>query len=622
MTQSNIGDIVKDQERRYTHDTTHISKYVDFNMYDTISTIDAYLNSKFTSGQKDELGREKPFFNICRAAANTWYRATDIDRNDIRIRATSTDTYMSAFIATILLQDWMRKNEFGKYLNEWGLKLARYGSAVTEVFEIDDDLFIRTLPWNMTIIDPVAFDDGPTIKIIEATEDKLRNNDLYNQNSVEKIIFAKEARETQNGQKKDANNANYYRLYEVHGTFSLAQFKQAKGEEPADGDEKIFFPQMHVLSYVASDNDNDDCVYLFSGKKENRTHFLHHLLEEEGRSLGIGAVESLFDTQWMVNKSKKMIADQLELASKLLFQTDDINFVGMNALSAMNTGDIMYHETGKPLAPVQNNSHDTGSIENYSEIWKRNGNEIVGISEAMLGATPKSGTAWRQTEAILTQSYNLFETMIENKGFAITEILREAVIPFLKKKLDSPKEIAAKLKSHDIATIDSRFIKNTKNSLVNKEIKSQMIAGNLPTQEEQDMLAQDVETKLQEHMSGFGDQRFIKPSEIPEKTWNEVLDDLEWDIEIDISGEARNVQEEMATLSTALKVIMTPGYAQNKEAQMIVSKILNLATGISPVEISQTQSQPQPSSQPAPQASPPQGEQMSGAVEQLQGIKQ
>lgn len=73
-----IYDLVRKAEQNDQQGSTTISKYVTFDMRENIEKIDAYLNSKHISGDTDDMGREKPFFNIVTAAVNIWYRATDI----------------------------------------------------------------------------------------------------------------------------------------------------------------------------------------------------------------------------------------------------------------------------------------------------------------------------------------------------------------------------------------------------------------------------------------------------------------------------------------------------------------------------------------------------------------
>ena len=86
--ENNLGALVRDLEQNFISGTTKISKHVDVSLNENIERIEAYLNSKHTTGEYDSMGREKPFFNIVRAAVNVWFRATDIDRKDIMIKPT------------------------------------------------------------------------------------------------------------------------------------------------------------------------------------------------------------------------------------------------------------------------------------------------------------------------------------------------------------------------------------------------------------------------------------------------------------------------------------------------------------------------------------------------------
>ena len=102
-----------------------------------------------------------------------------------------------------------------------------------------------------------------------------------------------------------------------------------------------------------------------------------------------------------------------------------------------------------------------------------------------------------------------------------------------------------------------------------------------------------------------GNQRFIKPSDVPNKTWKEVFDDMEFDIDIDITGEAKDVQGAMATLTTIFQVVASnPAVLQDPTVKMMFSKILNLSGVVSPLELSQG-SQPPPQ-QPQQQVQKPQ----------------
>ena len=122
-----IYEVVRLAESNYLQGKTKLGDYVERSQHEVIQRIDAYSNSKHISGDKDSLGRDKPFFNIVTAAINIWYRATDLDRKNIKFIPTSQKSIILAFVEGVLLQNWMDKNRFGQFLNSWGRSLAKYG---------------------------------------------------------------------------------------------------------------------------------------------------------------------------------------------------------------------------------------------------------------------------------------------------------------------------------------------------------------------------------------------------------------------------------------------------------------------------------------------------------------
>jgi len=219
---------------------------------------------------------------------------------------------------------------------------------------------------------------------------------------------------------------------------------------------------------------------------------------------------------------------------------------------------------------------------------KQLGNEITGVSEAMLGISPKSGTAWRQTEAVLAESHSLFELMTENKALAIEDMLRDDVIPHLRKKLiHNTDEIGSILDSHAITQIDAAFVPVEAVKRYNERTKKSidmLIRGettDLPTPFDGGIEQKNVRDEL----SKLGNQRFFSPDNIGDIDWATALKDLEWELEVDVTGEAKNTQEHLQTLNTALQVVMNPAYTQSKQAQSIVGKILEATGAMSPMEI-------------------------------------
>lgn len=608
MQQLTICELVRKAEDDWVKGETTHSEYVKFNIYDTLNRIDAYLNSKHISGDTDAKGRDKPFFNIVTAAVNIWYRATDIDRKNITIKATKESDTVLSFLATILLQKYMRKANFGVFLNEWGRTLARYGSAVCKFVEKNGELITEVIPWNRIICDKIDFDSNPKIEKIWLTPAQLQKRIKthgYNEDFVKQIIekHAFTARTTADSQiTKDTKN-DYIPVYEIHGELPLSLLTE--DEE----DDSEYQQQMHVVCFLErNENGKYDDYTLFSGKESKDPYMITHLIKEDGQTLSIGAVQHLFEAQWMVNHSQKQIKDQLDLASKLIFQTSDGNFVGRNALSNIENGDIMIHQLNQPLTELANSSHDITSLQSFQAQWQAVGNQINNISEAMQGENPPAGTAWRLQQAVLQESHSLFELMIENKGLAIIEMMTNYIIPFLKKQMDTTEEIAEILTSYQINWIDSRYVINQAIRNVNQKKKETILSGQIYEPEQEAIDMQEEQASLQAGLNQQGNQRFIKPSDIKTVTWKKVLEGTEW--EVDVTGENKDVQGALATLSTVFQTIARlGGQPMTPELKIVFDKILNLTGTISPLELSQlpkpqmTMAQPAMvgAQQPAPQ---------------------
>lgn len=576
----NICALVREQENNYVEGITNISKYVDFSMYEVVNTIDAYMNSVHISGQVDALGREKPFFNIVIAARNIWYRATDIDRRDIRLKVTKSSDVILTLVANILLRQWMKKANFGQVLNDWGRTLATYGSAVLKFVEKDGELIVSVIPWNRLVPDPIDFENNLIIEVLEFTPAQLRKQKGYDQEMVAQLLENTGLRTDLNNQTRD-NKKGYIKVYEVHGEIEKSHLT---GKE---SDEGIFVQQMHAVTFVKGDYDRSTRSYkyddytLYSGQEKKNPYLKTDLISEDGKTLAVGAVQNLFQAQWMVNHSVKIEKDVLDLASLLILQTADKNLVGTNVLIGLVTGDILTYDSQQDPNGVRqvNNAHDISQIVTFGQMWQSLGREINGISEAMATGEVKAGSAWRQTEALLQESHSLFEVMKENKGLVIEKMLREYIIPYLKTKMDTSEEIGEILQDAEVAQFDAIYVPNEARRRNNKRIIEQVLSGQIAENGDLPALEQEIKGEL----APLGNQRFIKPSDIPDKTWKEILKDFEWEPDVNPTSEDTNRQEVMATLNTML----TTAVNNPDLYRFLVNKILENTGQISPVEIPQ-----------------------------------
>lgn len=599
--QHSIHELIRDAETNYIDSPVDIGEYVEWDMNKTIETIDAYLNSQHISGPTDSLGRDKPFFNIVTAAANIWYRATDIDRKDIRILPNNIRNTGTAYIATVLLHQWFREARFGTFLNEWGRTLARYGSAVCKFVERDGKLSATVVPWNRLIVDPIDFDALPRIEKLYYTPAQLKQNKMYDQEVVADLCRHLVARETLDGTDKDQNN-KFIEVYEVHGELPEHMLTD---EDYDENEDYAYVQQMHVVSYVKGDKRGEYKDFtLYRGREAKDPYMLTHLIPEDGRTLSIGAVEHLFEAQWMVNHSQKNIKDTLDLASKLIFQTADPSFVGRNVLSAIETGDVMVHQSNAPLTRLANDKPDIQAFQNFSQTWQNLASEITSTPDAIKGNTMPSGTPYSLAGYLGGQANSLFEIMTENKGLHIEDMMRVHIIPHLKKKMNTKDEVVAILEADMIAEIDAMYIPKVAVKRHNDQFVQSLMNMELPQPFDQQAQEQGVKQQL----ATQGNKRYFKPDELDEKTWNEALKDFEMNVIVEVTNENVDKQAVLTTLSTVLQTIAgNPQILQDPNAKLVFNEILRETSAISPIQLSTAS------------ASPPQP---MGGTEALQGLTQ
>src|SRR5690554_2624833 len=109
----------------YHEDSVDIMDSLSFSQYETLKTIEYYSNSRYLDGQRDHLGREKPFYNISKFRVNVAVRATDLDIKDFQLDSDQNNDQVITMLAQKELYLWMKEAHFGKVLNDFGVTRAK-----------------------------------------------------------------------------------------------------------------------------------------------------------------------------------------------------------------------------------------------------------------------------------------------------------------------------------------------------------------------------------------------------------------------------------------------------------------------------------------------------------------
>jgi hypothetical protein len=134
------------------------------NFKDTIRTIEFYTNSKYTSGNTDALGREKPFYEINNFRVTIAKVGTDIDVKDIKFEPDSLKDSVPTMLINRELFKYLKDSKFSETLNDMGFTRPKYGELLVSKHEDGDKLDIVVEAWKNMEVDPCNIAKGPKIK--------------------------------------------------------------------------------------------------------------------------------------------------------------------------------------------------------------------------------------------------------------------------------------------------------------------------------------------------------------------------------------------------------------------------------------------------------------------------
>jgi hypothetical protein len=185
-----IYEFVRRQRGEYRSQTIEITEGYDFSQYETLRTIELYHNSKFTTGPKDSLKREKPFYNITKFRVNVATRATELDTKNVKVFTDNLGEYVASFLLTLKNRNWMKNSAFAVFLNRLGHVRAKYGGVLVNKTEQDGNLALHIMQWRNMITDLVDIMSGVKIERHYYTPSDLKTIVPKNWENIDDAIRA------------------------------------------------------------------------------------------------------------------------------------------------------------------------------------------------------------------------------------------------------------------------------------------------------------------------------------------------------------------------------------------------------------------------------------------------
>jgi hypothetical protein len=555
----------------YKTGKVEITQGLEFSQAETIKTIEFYSNSQYLSGNKDNLGREKPFYNISNFRVRVAKTASDIDIKDIKVEADKPKFFAQSMLINNELFKWMKESNFSRTLNEMGETRPRYGGVLVKKTEekVDGEkkLKIDVVEWKN-----VYTDTNDILSLIVECHymdpsEFSKKKDVWD--NVEEVLaeFTKKTKGKYAGEKIE--------VYEVHGEFPESMYEEG-GDDSEYKKMKFYIAGIGKKKFTLFKDYEDELPYMYLPWEK-----------VSGRGLGRGVVEEGFEAQVWTNDSIMAIKDAMDLAGKVILYTDSAKIGGRNALADVDNGHIFELEQGKTLSSLNLIPSALPEFQNLINLWKDQYDRTASTFDANTGEQAPSGTPYSQT-ALLNQVANTpFAYQREVWGIFLNELINKWVFPFLIKQMKDGHTLVVDFTDDELKIIDESFGLEQ----ANREYVKKILSGEHVYMEDYLSAIEGYKAVQQ----SLGRKRYI---EIPDN----FFDDLECKVTINITGEQKNKAAMLQSLNTILTTVaQNPNILQDPTLYKIFGSIVEMSgVPLSPLQL-------KPSEQ---MSSPAQGGQM------------
>jgi hypothetical protein len=419
----------------YESGTITIADDIDFANKALVSQITHYILSKYTDGRpnnEDEIGRRRPFRNIGNAIVDLEWRAKNIDRASIQYDSTDGD-YGFALTVNKELQQWMKDNNFGKYIDDHQRKKTEYGSILVKKIEKDGKLELSICKWTYMAFNPRDLAGGTKIEKHQMSPMDLRKmSGVWDGDQIELAVAAHKANRT---------TGSDMEVWDVEGEFPCYFFD----EEERD--------QTKTALYTVNIGIVNSKKFMFYSNTLTESRFKHFKRKEvEGRDFGVGVWEELFEPQIWTNDASIGQKNALDLGGKVVVKTNMDSDVP--SASSLLDGEIIKLEDGEYFDPVSLAPQAMPEFQNVIDAWFVNAQRDQSAFSSMTGEGSKADTPFAAQALQASQAGSIFNKRRDQDGYDLNEILVDWVMPHIVKKIKKAHKLTASYSPRELEWID------------------------------------------------------------------------------------------------------------------------------------------------------------------------
>lgn len=583
-------------EGLYADTGVQLYENLEYNARDIIKMADFYSLSRYMSGMKDDLGRDKSFYNVVNFRVTIAKTATEFDIKDFVASADDTAQWVQTLLFNREAYEWMKRTRFSRFLNKYALTRPKYGGVLYKKVVRDGEVYIEVCDWRNILTDQVDITGSPIIE-----KHYLSPLDFYaKKGKWENVDAALELFEEK--KKKEDEAVGRLEVWEVTGVMSENAYREAQGLEPLDED--TYTLQKH---FVLMAEEEKDRMVFYSSKPKSLGYRYLSWEEVPGRGLGRGVIEESEEGQVWINDSMLKQRNTMDIAGRVLIKTDADNIA--NNILEVDDGKIFKLEPGRDMQAMQLAPAALGNYENMVNQWNMQLDKATSTFDANTGETMPSGTPYSQTALLNQVAQRPFAFRQEEAAIDLEEMFNEWIVPHIIKKIKADHILASEFDDTTLEAIDHSIANKAGREVMKKaafESLAKAISGELGA--EIPVVDDEVEkarAETLESLRGQGAKRYIK---IPEN----FFEGFTGKMTLNITNEQQNKAAIMQSLSQILQTITGSYNPQTGKFMVLEDPVLakifgsiieTAGIGISPVELGIGRV----SKQTAAPAAPPQG---------------
>lgn len=535
-TVSALKQQMESEIRQYLTELVNVSESYDYSQYRLVRRITLFEGHTYPTGKFDSQGNYKFWYDIISSRVSNEVKNIDFDTKDIKIfsdRSPSDD--LPVLIANLKLQEYLRETEQDGEINAAIEEGSGWGNVVWKKFKKG---YERVDLKNFYVINQTAqsLDETPVIERHQMSSSDLRAKIGVWENVQETLENCKQNvyKEQVQSTPKDTT-VPYYDIYERNGEVSVKDIKEVRGETPLEGDEDTYVLAKVIGAGVKGQTTGVSIDYLlYADIIKEMPYEEFHRGPYKGKWFREGMYELLFDLQVRANQIGNQIAQGLEFASKVIFQSKD-KLIVQNILTDLKNGDVIRTE-GIAAVPIEMRGFSQ-LVEEWNLIQQQ-ANDIANSSPIVTGEGLPQRMSF-QVAALLNQNANkLFDYIRQKLGIAMVCIFEEWIVP----------ELVKVLSAQDILRLtgDKDMLDRIKQMIVDDWYVNNLIALGPHGQDVGDFVKQQQLDALN------------KRSQLMMEGLKNVFKDFKPSVSVVITGENSTLPQDMQTLSTFIQLEQDP----------------------------------------------------------------